>query len=140
MRNIRMILVWSFAVTALIILFTVVQMLLYPEWEPSGSRVPPWLVVPILFLILAAVFALAWWTAITKKVSARKWGIAASSIYILPVLFIIVFDFLIRHGRRSAYSSLLCCSLTLLFVLGATGVIVFWRQPCESPGSAAVDR
>jgi predicted permease len=49
------------------------------------------LLITALYIILAIIYGLAWWTVWKRKPSGRGWGIAASLIYIPVSLWGIIF-------------------------------------------------
>jgi hypothetical protein len=47
----------------------------------------------VMFPILAVVFGAAFWTTVNQRVTAKRWGIAASLVYVLAPLWPIVHRF-----------------------------------------------
>jgi hypothetical protein len=82
------------------------------------------LLVPVLFSVLAAIYAGAWWTTWKEKHSARGWGIAASLTQILLPLSIIYF-----------WPSLWSHQLVLLGT-GIVGLVAFSRRYEQSDFTA----
>jgi hypothetical protein len=78
----------------------------------------PWiLLVDSIFPLMTILFAATWWSTLTKKYSARVWGIAASLICILLPVWSII-------NHRGAVSS----GHWVELAIGAAGLTAFSRR------------
>lgn len=127
---------WIFAITA----FTCLQITIsfFPRSLAISSGVPFWrlYLVPVVFFLMAAVFATAWWTIWRQKASARIWGAAASLINLLAGLWPIVL--MMWPGRTFHVFGVrsILGALGLGTFLGIAGLFLFLRRT-ELPQPAA---
>jgi hypothetical protein len=86
---------------------------LHASWPILLSQ----LIVLVLSTILLTIFVAAWWTILTDKPSAEKWGIAASLLCVLLCL-------------QKFYSGFdgLSDPQWIVFAIGITGLLVFSRR------------
>jgi hypothetical protein len=126
MQDIRKVLCWIFAFNALVyVLFSLRSM--YAISRPYAALAPRDLLITVLFQVVeASVTGVAWWAILSRKSSARAWGIAASIMYVLSFLRPIVFSLRCVWWR----------DLGALFI-GVVGLIAFlWHDkgdPRELP-------
>lgn len=86
------------------------------------------LLVPELFSVLAAIYAITCWAMWKREPSARFWAIVTSVTYILLPTFTIWSRF---HGSRSISSC-----LGIMLAIGLIGLNVFLRHDRGSPHQA----
>jgi hypothetical protein len=92
------------------------------------------LLAPAMNAVQCLVFAAAWWTIWQGRRSARRWGIAASLIYVLIFCLLAYFSYL----SRSAWNELLSM-FWVMPAIGIAGLFAFSRpyeqaEPiCEIP-------
>lgn len=77
---------WCFAVEALLLLATCLRRILYAIHGHYSFLPLRNLLDAASFLVMAAIFGVAWWVGWKGRPSARGWGIAASLTYILIFL------------------------------------------------------
>jgi hypothetical protein len=82
----------------------------------------PSLIVPAVFVLQAYIFGMAWWTVWKDKTSAKNWGIAASLINILSILWLHL-----RHSRS------LSSREWELLAIGIVALIAFLWPDKEEP-------
>src|SRR5277367_3540042 len=98
MRRLRKFLCWCFGVAAFaFVYFPLKARVSYGYWSP-GWKFALGVIVP---LGLAAVFAMAWWTAFKEKDSARNWGIVASLWYLLLGVSVTTFSPSVNKSQPS---------------------------------------
>ncbi|QNI30330.1 M50 family metallopeptidase [Alloacidobacterium dinghuense] len=120
MRGLRKFLCWCFAVAAFaFIVFPMKARLAHGYWSP-GWKFALGAIVP---MVLAAVFAMAWWTAFSEKDSARNWGIVASLVYLLLGVSVTAFSPAASKAQPS----------WLLSGIGVAGLIAFSRRDIAAP-------
>lgn len=128
MQDIRKILCWVFGIQSL-------MLLVHPFWpnrDPNHPQPPSLQLLrdqPAATTVLVAeaiVFGQAWWAIRKGKTSARRWGIAASLVYIL-----MFFQQLIRPS--DAFTMRNFAGQVSALIVGIGGVVVFsFRQTIES--------
>jgi hypothetical protein len=129
-------LLWIFALSAAICLqtaFTLLRAALRFQNDPRFLRS---LIVPAAFLVMAFIFATAWWTLWRRRTSGRKWAVAASLINVATG----VWPFL--TAPREVLASFGVVGALSVFGsiagLGIAGVVVFLRhEKAPDPGGQA---
>jgi hypothetical protein len=128
MREIRGLLTWLFAFTALVCFAIALPRLLLAlrsAHAGNNSLVLHRLLAPLVLSAFGGVFAVAWWASFRERPSARLWGIVASLLNILVVLSGSILRFFVLH--RSFASFPISCAVGTLAV-GLAGVVVFSRR------------
>ena len=117
MRDLRRLLCWLFAISSLLCLWNAYRLILHIMHRHDAFRTLRSLLIAGLFPVLAAIYAMSWWMVWRDKPSARAWGIAASSAYVVLSLWAMF------------YSSRFGSSLGVMLAVGASGLFVFlWRD------------
>jgi len=129
MRSLRVSLSWIFAFSGLICLLIVVRyvrwIFLHPPHPQSETRVLPGLVVPLVFSILTAIYAMSWWTTLREKRSERGWGLAASLSYIVLGFLPVIVHHLINNARVRQMPER---PLLVALGIGVAGIVAFGRR------------
>lgn len=112
------VLLWVFAISALMCLWIAFPRIVGIVHQ-SAFLTPRTLLVPGVFSVLAAIFAVAWWAVWKRNPSGRAWGIIASLTYILLSLFTIWSRI---HRGRSVRGS-----LGTALAIGVIGLFAFLR-------------
>src|ERR1035438_3112396 len=114
MRVLRIFMGWTFAIASVICFVITVLFIRQSFRGDFALSALSRLICSALFLALTMTFGVAWWTIWTDKPSARRWGVAASSIHVLLTLWMIVFR-----------SYLILSSQGFGLALGVVGLIAF---------------
>ena len=122
-RFFRKIMCWFFAFVAVVCLWIVlIHISNTIRYYHSLHHPLLGMIVPTVFLLLATIFGMAWWTVWKDKTSAKIWGITACLINILVTLMTYI-----RHSRS------LSSRQWELFAVGIVGLIAFlWPDKEES--------
>lgn len=126
---IRTSLCWLYAIFSLLSVWSASKFTVHFVRRQSETGSFPNLLIASLFLILAVLYAVAWWTTWKKKSSSRAWGIAAFVTYVLlPILGVTL-------------SRSISVALTIMFAVGVIGLVVLlWpvhKEPPEDDKSLA---
>ena len=129
MRVLRAIMGWVYGISFLLLLIGSPQVVLaiakvlrdhqYTSWS-FKTRLVALTFVSILFAAYIA-FVVAWWTNWRRTRSARGWGIAASLIYVLLSIEILIEPTVSTWGVSG-----------FELAMGVMGLIAFWRR-IEAP-------
>lgn len=122
MRTLRKYLFWLFAISFLVSVAITVSSLLRILNSRGPVRVS-YLLVPAVFSVPTVTYAMACWSGIKGKPSARIWGMAASMTYLVLAAW------LAREGSRLGLDNLLVSGM------GIAGLLAFAR-PYEQPATA----
>jgi hypothetical protein len=131
LHKLRGFLAWVFAFSALVCLrltFSTTLQLIHRHYNLSLFRVLLVLLAAAMNPVQFVVFGAAWWTIWKGKPSARRWGIAASLIYVLIFCLLAYFVYLSRSGS----SEFLSMSWAIL-AIGIAGLITFSRAYEQAP-------
>jgi len=124
MKTLRKFLCWVFAATSVASLQVAFQFIPRTIQRPHALLHPSNWVGPALLAASAVFFGLAWWSVWRGKPSARRWGIAASLVYIVLSLWPVVLFW------RSAWESFwfLWANFGLVLGIGVAGLVAFVRR------------
>src|SRR5437899_2569908 len=103
LHKLRGFLAWVFAFTALVCLriaFTTTLQTIHGHYNLLVLRNLLVLLAPAMNAVQCLVFGAAWWTIWKGRPSARRWGIAASLIYVLIFCSLAYFLYLFRSDWR----------------------------------------
>jgi len=126
MQDIRKVLCWVFASTAVVFPLLSLRSI-YAIGQRNAFLSTRYLLINLLIevlfrVIVATITGVAWWTTLKGKPSARFWGITASLMYVLVFLLPIIFV------PRSVWWH----HAGALFV-GIVGLVEFLRRPSKDP-------
>jgi len=90
--------------------------------------------------VLAVVNGIAWWTLKTNRESARRWAMAASSLFLVYSLPFFVADIVIVEYSMSGTFAIIGVFVSTLFfsALGVTGLACFARREALIPAPVVV--
>jgi hypothetical protein len=119
---IRTLVCWLYAICSLLSIWNAFKSIAHFVRRQSETGSFPNLLIASLFLILAVLYAVAWWTTWKKKSSSRAWGIAAFVTYVLlPILGVTL-------------SRSISVALAIMFAVGVIGLVVLlWPAHKEPP-------
>jgi hypothetical protein len=126
MHALRKFLYWVFAISAITCLQ--ISVAYFPRGLQNPNRLPLWRAVsiPAGFLLIAAIFATAWWTVWREKPSGKVWGVVASLINLSTGLLPIV---LWRRDTFRAFGIVGFLSVFgLTTLIGVAGLLIFLRR------------
>lgn len=123
MRKLRIFLGWIFAFTMPVCIVAATRTILHISHRHHIVSFAHILAFALLFVLLASIFGMAWWTVWKGKITARLWGVGASLIYILLSLWEII------YLSRSVWSD-----FGGMLTVGITGIVVFlWPVGAGGP-------
>ena len=129
MHKLRGFLAWVFAFTALVCLriaFTTTLQTIHGHYNLLVLRNLLVLLAPAMNAVQCLVFGAAWWTIWKGRPSARRWGIAASLIYVLIFCSLAYFLYLSRSGWSEF--RLFLSMFWVILAIGIAGLIAFLRR------------
>jgi hypothetical protein len=107
----------------------------------ASSSLPQWfpLLVPVLFVGLAGVFAMAAWSSLRERKSANAWGITASVAIILACLFPLAVEW--RYNHTFSWLSFFH-GVGIVGLIGVGGLVVYSPrlQPSTADTNSAAHR
>jgi len=136
MRALRGFLSWIFALSGFIC-FSITALgsygtFVHPLHALSASQVQHRVIGAAVFLLLAVIYGMAWWTNARQKPSLRLWGIAASLTFVaLAFLPVAVHRFAISERAGQTPSHPLLFSLGI----GLAGMIAFASAKRPEPAA-----
>jgi hypothetical protein len=127
MRKLRSVLCWAFAGYSsgcVVAAYRLIRHTIRSQEALLPLRHP---LIAAPFLVLAAIFGVAWWTVWSQKVSAKGWAIAASLLSLLgciPLLYLFRFSSFWQFEQVSWIPE----------AIGVAGLVAFSR-PYKRPGA-----